>query len=237
MTVKTMRRALFAVIVGFGALVSAQAQTATVVSVTGYIYDELTREPVDGVRVKFLHENANPNISESHNGGYYLVTALKPGEVYRVRIERANYFQAEYEFRAPNTDKYAEISRDFLVKPLRKDVKLPLPVSPFDLKKSKLRVGAGDILEDLAQLLRLNPGVKVEIRCFPDENKDADANLRLTTQRCEAIREYLQKQGISASRVSVKPNAGIDPLNPLPLRKRAKGKRYIGETYIVVKSV
>ena len=219
-------------------MVEVAVAQSTVVSVTGLVYDELSREPVDGAEVIFTNaDGGTPNISVSNRGGNYLVTSLKPGQTYKIRIEKPNYFQTEFSFTAPNTTRYAEISRDFLIKPMREGARLPLPVSPFDLKKSKLKVGAEDMLNDLVNVLLINPNVKIEVRCYPDESKDAAANRDLTTKRCEAIRDYLTSKGIQAGRIKIAANDKIDPLNPQPVRKRAKGKRYIGMTYIVVNSI
>ncbi len=227
------RLSTLAILLALMAFPAASAQSK-VVSVTGLIYDELTREPIDGAEVKFLAEETNPNISKSSRGGSYLVTSLKPGKTYTVRIEKPNYFQTEYTYTAPNTDRYAEISRDFLIKPMRVGAKLPLPVSPFDLKKSKLRIGSEQMLTQLANLLIINPNVKVEVRCFPDESKSGATNRALTQKRCEAVKTYLVNRGIKSDRIEMQANENIDPLYPLPVRKQAKGKRYTGKTYIVV---
>lgn len=216
---------------------SVYSQLFKVVSVTGYVYDELTRESVDGVKVSFLDETGKPNISITHSHGYYLVTSLKPGKKYHVRIEKPNYFQTEYDFEAPNTDKYEEISHDYLLKPLRVGVKLPIAVSVFDPKKSKQRDGAEDFLNEIAKALIINPNVSIEIRSYPDDAQDKTFNQKLTTERCAAIQSYLAKNGISASRVTVKANDSIDPINPPPNRKQAKGKRYIGKVYVVVTKI
>jgi outer membrane protein OmpA-like peptidoglycan-associated protein len=214
---------------------SLHAQVGTVITVAGSVFDEVTRNPAT-VNVVFSDEagtRAGSSRSNSKDGSY-LVTGLKPGKKYKVRIEQPEFFQAEYEIQLPNTSKYTEISRDFLVKPLVKGTRIPARLAPFELKKSKLRVGANEILDDFKRTLIINPSVNIEIQCFPDMDGDKAENTKLTQDRCNALREYLVKSGVSDKRISTKSSDSIDSINPPPLRKAAKGKRYIGSTYFVV---
>lgn len=211
------------------------AQIGTVITVAGNVLDEVTRNPTT-VNVVFNDEAGNRVVSSRSNSkdGSYLVTGLKPGKKYKVRIEQPEFFQAEYEIQLPNTSKYTEISRDFLVKPLIKGSRIPARVSPFEAKKSKLRVGANEILDDFKRTLIINPNVNIEIQCFPDNDADRADNAKLTQDRGNALREYFEKAGISSKRISVKAAENVDSINPPPIRKAAKGKRYVGSTYFVV---
>jgi outer membrane protein OmpA-like peptidoglycan-associated protein len=210
----------------------------TVVALTGNVFDALTKEPVtsfikitdeDGKRVNQTKSNA------IENGSYY-VTSLKPGKTYYVNISREDYFDEKFKITVPNTDKYQEISHDFLINPKKVGVKIPLPVPPFELSKSKLRYGSDDILDDMQSTLAINPDVKFEIVCYPDNDKDPQSNLKLTEDRAKSLSDYFTSSGIDASRLSIQGSATTDPLRPPPVKKTAKGKRYIGTSYIVVKS-
>jgi hypothetical protein len=53
---------------------------------------------------------------------------------------------------------------NFTVKPLAKGSKILLEVPPFELKKSKLRVGAEDYLADVKKMMILNPGVLLRFK-------------------------------------------------------------------------
>jgi len=48
------------------------------------------------------------------------------------------------------------------------------------------------------------------------------------------LKDYFVKNGITEKRISLKPSDTVDNINPPPIRKAAKGKRYIGSTYFVV---
>ncbi|MES2764747.1 MAG: OmpA family protein [Bacteroidota bacterium] len=137
----------------------------------------------------------------------------------------------------PNTSRYAEVSRDFIVSPMMAGTRILLPLAPFEVKKSALRTGSEDILNDIRGMLVMNPGVKVDIQTYPDEMKSRDENTKLTRDRANSLKDFLVSKGVAASRINIAPSTELDPLNPPPMRKTAKGKRYIGATYIVVTGV
>ena len=115
---------------------SAYAQQ--IMSVTGAVIDQTNRNPAS-IIVSFYDKN-NKKIGSSKSNsatGFYLVTGLKQGETYKVQLESPDYFKDEYEVTLPVSKKYADVSRDFTVKPLAKGIKILLEVPPFELKKSK----------------------------------------------------------------------------------------------------
>ncbi len=235
----TLKRIFFAILLVFVCIslqnVSAQS---TVVSVTGSVYNAVTHEPVsiflivmdqNGRRVTAARSNAAED-------GYYFITSLKPGNKYTINIGQKGYFKEQFELDIPNSDRYEEISKDFLIKPLEKDVKIPFQVSPYELNKSKLRFGIEHTLDGMASALKNNPEVYFEIKSFPDNAVDKATNQELTKERAESLMEYFVEKGIDKSRITISGSATVDPQNPPPVEKRAKGKRYIGTTYIVVKN-
>ncbi len=224
-----------AVFVSFSAAGYAQI-TQTVVALTGNVFNEITRLPetvlmlcfdADGNRVTATRSNVSEN-------GYYYLTGLKPGKKYVLKLRKKGFFKEVYKFEVANTDKYEEISKDFLVKPLEKNIHIPISVTPFERNKSKLRYGSEMFLEDLKNTLANNPKVKFTILSFPDNTKNKKANLKLSEERAKSIMAYFAAHGIDPARMVIKGSAKIDPQNPLPHGKAAKGKRYIGKSYIVV---
>lgn len=215
---------------------SASAQQ--IMSVTGAVIDQTTRNAAS-VIVSFYDKNNKKMGSSKSNSatGFYLVTGLKQGETYKVQLESPDYFKDEYEVTLPVSKKYADVSRDFTVKPLAKGTKILLEVPPFELKKSKLRVGAEDYLSDVKKMMILNPGVTVEIQTYPDAEGDPAVNETFTMERAQAIKKYLVDNGVREQKIVLKASGQTDSVNPPPKYKTAKGKRYIGPIYIVVTKV
>lgn len=210
-----------------------------VISLTGNIFNEVTRQPVTVFLIVLDEEGKRVNATRSNSAqnGYYYLTGLKPGKKYTLTIKQKDFLTEEFEIITPNTDKYLEISRDFLLKPLEVGVSIKLPVAPFELNKSKLRYGAELFLDDYAHVLKLNPNVKIQIECFPDNNDNKQENIKLTEERANSLKAYFESQGIESSRMTTKSNSNIDPKTPLPTKKLAKGKRYIGPTYLIITAI
>lgn len=216
----------------------AQGFIQTVVSLTGSVFNQVTKQPEttallvmkDGKRVTATRSRA------SENGSYY-ITGLKAGESYDIKLQKKGFMDQVFSIDVPNTDKYTEISKDFLIMPKEVGVKLPLSVPPFEYNKSKLRVGSDLFLDDIQETLKLNPDVIFQIISFPDNDKNKKNNEELTKERAESLKEFFVSKGVDATRITINANSTTDPDNPPPVEKAAKGKRYIGTSYLKIVSL
>jgi len=96
------------------ALTTLYANTYTVVTVMGKVTDYKTKQPTS-VSVVFYDLNGKSVGRSKSNArtGQYLVTGLKPGEAYIIRIESIDYMREEYEVILPKVDEHIEIVKDF----------------------------------------------------------------------------------------------------------------------------
>ncbi len=221
------------------AISSASAQIKSiklVVSLTGSVIDHQTRDYVT-IRYEVFDEKGKRVARGRTNGlakGYYFITGLKPGQKYSIKFFDMNYLRTEYKFDIPYTDKYAEYSKDFLVVPRQKDLKLFLSVPPFERGKTKLRYGIEHFLEFYTKLVVRNPRVKFQIQCFPDENGNPENNIKLTEGRANSLKSFFVKNGAKEKKIKIKASPITDTVHQPPVKKRSKGKRYIGSSYLVL---
>lgn len=235
---KTFRALFLALCCSLATTVAIAQQVNVVVTLAGHVLNANTLQPVEASYSVYDAAGKKVGITNKANPiDGYLVTGLKPGENYTVRIEDPRYFKQEYAISIPKTSKYVEISKDFTVKPMAAGRKFPVQPSVFELRKSTLKVGADGIMKDVSDLLRMNPGVKVDVVCYADESGAADGARKVSTDRGNAIKNFLVQSGVTADRVNVNAQTTTDPINPPPVRKGAKGKRYVGSVYIVVTGV
>lgn len=233
-------RILFYFALGIFYYYSGFAQTdSTMITLSGGIISDACHGEIchGGISADLeAYDNTGKKIysgrSDIRQFGLYIIEGLKEGETYKIVINDTSYLYREYKIIIPKTDKYRELSMDFLAAPKAIGVALKFHVPPFELRKSKIRFGGGEFLENYELIMKQNPKIYFEIECFPDDNNSPEVNLRLTVERCTALKDYYTARGIKADRIRIKPNHEVDPLLPPPPFKIAKGKRYIGTTYL-----
>ena len=221
---------IFAILLVYS--VSAQF-TQTVVSVTGIVKSGIDDKNLSASIV--VTDMNGKIVTKTRANGKYFITGLKPGEIYELTIDAKGYFKYSYELQVPNTDKYSELSRDFALKPMAIGAKIPLSVIPFDLRHANLRPGAEIFLNDFVKIMRSNPRATFSIEVYPEDKNKAD-NIQFTQKRAEELKNFFIENRVK-SQIEVVPKNTIDPNNPPPTGKQAKGKRYKGSIYLVVNNI
>lgn len=210
--------------------------TKVVVALKGNIFDAISKQPV-GVEI-LVYDNTGKKVNQTKSSkseeGYYYITGLIPGNTYSIDFKSDEYLFENLSVSIPNTDKYLEISRDLNMKPKASNTQIPISVPPFEVNKSKLKYGSGKLLDALANTMKNNPEIKFSIKSYPDDEDNPKENLKLTKDRANAIYDFFVTYGIDPARMKIIESDKVDPKSPPPSQKRAKGKRYIGPTYIII---
>ena len=242
---RTIKNLILVAIIGCFAFGHIFAQggafSNTVVALNGVVYNEVTKKPVK-ISIDVFDENGKKFTTTKSlpaDGSYY-ITGLKPGKRYTFRIHSElgvgeQYMKETFDFTFPESKNYTEFSKDFLAKPLVKESRMKIAVSPFYSGKGALRTGAEVFLENMKNALSENKAIKFVIASYPDNGADKAANTKLTEERANSLKAYFEKNGIDASRISLASNEDVDALNPPPTGKSAKGKKYIGPSFIIIK--
>jgi outer membrane protein OmpA-like peptidoglycan-associated protein len=74
----------------------------------------------------------------------------------------------------------------------------------FDFNKATIKPVSFPLLDDVAQAMKDNPKIKVEVQGHTDSVGDDNYNLKLSQSRAESVRNYLIKKGISSDRMAAK---------------------------------
>lgn len=82
--------------------------------------------------------------------------------------------------------------------------KYVLPATSFALDSARLTASAKNTLNRVAQTLKDNPKVELEIGGHADDSGAKQYNLELSRKRAESVRDYLVSQGISKSRLGTR---------------------------------
>lgn len=91
----------------------------------------------------------------------------------------------------------------------------------FETNKADLKLISHSALDDLAEILKRNEGVRLSIEGHTDSDADDNYNLNLSQKRTESVKNYLIQKGISADRLNA---IGYGESRPIATNKTAGGK-------------
>ncbi len=84
----------------------------------------------------------------------------------------------------------------------------------FDLNKARIKSVSFPTLDAVADVLKDNAGLRVRVEGHTDDQGEARLNAKLSDQRAAAVKKYLVKKGVDASRLESKGYGFSRPLVP-----------------------
>jgi len=91
----------------------------------------------------------------------------------------------------------------------------------FAYNKAKIRRRSHRILRAAARILKRYAGLRILIRGHTDNRGKLSRNIKLSLRRAEAVKAWLVKQGVAASRLEVE---GVGPKEPITSNRRRRGR-------------
>ncbi|MGH7790148.1 MAG: OmpA family protein [Candidatus Binatia bacterium] len=91
----------------------------------------------------------------------------------------------------------------------------------FDFDKYNIRPDAVPILDEAARTLKESGDITVTVDGYTDSIGSAEYNQRLSERRANAVREYLERQGVNGSRMTAR---GFGKTNPVASNETAEGR-------------
>jgi len=98
----------------------------------------------------------------------------------------------------------------------------------FELNKAELRPQSFPTLNNGAEVLKRNPGLKVEIQGYTCDLGTEEHNLKLSEKRASAVYDYLLKMGVSESQISYRGLGEASPAYPNDSDENRRLNRRVG---------
>lgn len=183
------------------------------ITISGVVTD-FEEEPIAGARIRIVGRDGSNRRTVSRDDGTFSFD-LERGVSYIMQAGAKGYLNARQEFVTDSVEQDAEYEVNFMLASLT----VPNVVENifYDYNKATLRPESTVALDSLAQILRDNPSITVEMSSHTDRVGSDGYNNCLSESRAKSVVDYLISAGIQAERLKWK---GYGKSHPKKVTKR-----------------
>ena len=165
--------------------------------ISGWVLDK-DEEPVPNAIIRIVGNDGSNQKAVARNDGSFSFP-LQRGVRYVMLAGAKGYLNAKQEFTSDNAEEDAEYGIDFILASISK----PNIVENifYDFDKATLRPESKEALDGLAQMLRDNPNITIEMASHTDRWGSDEYNIKLSERRAKSVVDYLISVGIPADRL------------------------------------
>lgn len=134
----------------------------------------------------------------------FLVMDINPQETYVIKAAKDQYLSATTTFKPSAIPEFGEktYNINLLLEKIFLDREILLENIYYDFNESFIRDDAKPSLNNLANLLKENPEIKIQLFSHTDCRGEEDFNIRLSQARAQAAVDYLVSVGIAPERMT-----------------------------------
>lgn len=181
----------------------------------GTVYDAATKKPLGAVVQ--LYEVGSGDLmqqvqSDPQRGDYTMV--LTEGKQYAMYVSADGYLLKSLSFDYTTSKDFNPLTLDVYLDKLKAGANIVLNNLFFPSNQFGLEEKSKTELNKLVQFLTANKSLRIQISGHTDEVGDAAFNLDLSKKRAQSVVDYLTRQGISRTRLSVAGFGETRPVKP-----------------------
>jgi outer membrane protein OmpA-like peptidoglycan-associated protein len=163
------------------------------------------KQPIKNAEVLFVSADQNKKLGGRTDAQGKFSIQLPAGSIYTVRLtnmkDTSNYSTIDIPALGPGEYFDAPIDVNIQYEPPKN---FTLDNVQFDTGKPTLRPESFKELDEIAEYMRLKEEELYEISGHTDNVGNDQDNLKLSQERAEAVKNYLVKKGVKASRLTAK---------------------------------
>lgn len=167
------------------------------INISGWVLDK-DEEPVPNAVIRIVGSDGSNQKQVARDDGSFSFP-LDRGIKYVMMAGAKGYLNAKQEFVSDVAEEDAEYNVDFILASINKPVVVENIFYAFD--SAELRPESRTSLDELAQVLRDNPNVTIEMASHTDRWGSEKYNIDLSGRRARSVIDYLISVGISPDRL------------------------------------
>ena len=170
------------------------------ITISGWVLDK-DEEPVANAVIRIVGDDGSNQKQVARDDGSFKFN-LDRGVRYVMKAGAPGYLSLKQEFVSDDAEEDADYAIDFFLAAINK----PQVVENifYDFDKATLRPESKTALDEMAQILRDNPHVTIELAAHTDRKGSEEYNMRLSERRAKSVIDYLISAGIDPQRLSPK---------------------------------
>lgn len=170
------------------------------VTISGYVLDK-DEEPVPNAVIRIVGDDGSNQKEVAKDDGSFKFK-LERGVKYVMQAGAKGYLNVKQEFESDMEEEDADYGVDFILAAIYK----PQVVENifYDFDRASLRPVSKAALDEMAQMLRDNPNVTIEMGSHTDRVGTEEYNIGLSDRRAKSVVDYLIAAGISPDRLTWK---------------------------------
>lgn len=184
-----------------------------VVLVQGQVLNAKTQAPLEAV-IRFDDLNTGQEVGEARSnprtGDYRIV--LSTGKNYGYHAAAPGYLSVSENLQLSELAEYDEMRKDLLLVPIEIGESIQLRNVFFVQSQASLLPESYPELDRLVRIMKDNRTLEIQLEGHTDGRGDPRANLALSEERVEAVKQYLISKGISEKRIVGKGFGGAKPM-------------------------
>ncbi len=165
--------------------------------ISGWVIDR-DEEPVPNAVIRIVGNDGSNQKQVARDDGSFSFP-LQRGVSYVMMAGARGYLNSRQEFTADDAEEDAEYGVDFILAAINK----PQVIENifYDYDKATLRSESTAALDEMAQVLRDNPNVTIEMASHTDRHGSDEYNIGLSSRRARSVIDYLISVGIQPDRL------------------------------------
>jgi peptidoglycan-associated lipoprotein len=168
------------------------------VTISGWVLDK-DEEPVANAIIRIVGDDGSNQKEVARDDGSFKFK-LDRGVKYVMMAGAKGYLNVKQEFESDMEEEDADYGVDFILAAIHK----PQVVENifYDFDKASLRPESKASLDEMAQMLRDNPNVTIEMASHTDRWGTEAYNIDLSNRRAKSVVDYLVSAGIAKERLN-----------------------------------
>lgn len=196
--------------------------------ISGYVLNTISGKGI-GVQINVHNLLDNKLIATAQSDsatGYYQII-LPTGKSYTFFAEIEDQFTLREQVDLTEITSYEEKEINLEVQPVEKGERFTLNNIFFVPTKDVLMPNSLPELNKLVKFLDSYPDMRIRVEGHTDNNGDPKANLKLSQDRADKVKDYLNERGIEAHRIEAQGFGESDPLNDNSTENKRRQNRRV----------